>query len=241
MKSVDWFEIIVLVLIFGGSALAAVSKKLITLFSPKEEEPGKEGPLGGLPTSTPPSARTQAPGRQPRQTVASQPRTLPHLALGELPRRPTRRTATSTPPAQGRQQVPPRPPVARAEVVARPSPKPKRETPMPARVEDRQGGLSASLDEERRHIDTAVGESREHFDPHLAASEGHFMDAIERQMDYTQTEVESTTDASGPKAAGLAVGRTTQRALRRAIVMKEILGPPVALREPEGSGTSRLL
>jgi hypothetical protein len=97
------------------------------------------------------------------------------------------------------------------------------------RVEERLGRLEPTVADRLGHLDTTVDDE---VDAHGAAMEqrlGH----IKPETAAPDGELIQETVAEATPPLSLTLPRVTRDALRHAIVMREILGPPVAIRPPE--------
>lgn len=243
----DWIQIIILVLIVGGSVFGAISKKLIAVFSPKEDTSKGTGDVASKRRPPTPASRVQPgpsaqrpaqPTRQPPITRPYPSRPMPAAPVagrGE-PRRPT---PASRPPSQ--RLTPPKPiPVSQqapqtlvaehAEVVARPSPARRRDLSEPACAQEHLGHIISALDEEGELIDTTVEDHLGHLESRLGIREDRFDEAVEERLGRVEPESGTQPCARPAGAPVLAIGSPSRRALRRAVVMSEILAPPLALR-----------
>lgn len=233
----DWIQIIVVVLVVGGSILGPISKKLIEKFG--AEKPGESDaarpartsrpqpstprrqmqPQHSVARPMPPGARPQAmpPSSQPLplpeeifQPVAPPRGMVPQGGSAEQPERPPPRPPTAAPVSVPRHMA--RPSVSvRAKQQHRPAPAPRPKQPVHDRVEEHLGRLESALDDETAQVDVDIEERLGHIESELEAPD-------------------ATTKARGRTDK---IGHQTRRSLRHAIVMREILGPPIALRPPE--------
>ncbi len=103
------------------------------------------------------------------------------------------------------------------------------------------GRLSSQLDQEDTLVDEAVSESLGQLESELAISGEHFIDAIEDRLGHVEVELVAEPDAPERKAVAGTIRRPTQKTLRRAVVMNEVLGLPIALRQPGSLGPRHLL
>jgi len=225
----DWVEIIVVVLIFGGSALGALAKWIIAKLNPEtpekleraeEDKPERQAaPARPVARPMPPVAFPARPVARPMppQPVAQRP------AGGEWvfqdPSRPTARQPLDEP----RRAAPesPRPP---APVVP----------PVVIRVEPAASRPARSVARKaKRHIPKTTARTPER----------DLREEGDREFDRLDHQVWDV-DTPDSKAALVVVEvcdefdpirRPTRRSLRRAIIMKEILGPPLALRPRDES------
>ncbi len=222
----DWVQIVILILVVGGSALGSVSKKLIEHFGSKES-PSPESE--DFPGRIPGPARPDHPPARPMPARGSQPPPAHPAPLRPLvlERVPDKRV---TPPLVAPTDTP----------VARPAPKtlhPASPTDEPA--QSRRGVPPAPAKRRparraSRSAETVAATASHGFEPtdhlphldpeeHLGhlAPEGHL-----GNLDVTEQTVVETKDELLDQ-----VRRPSRAALRRAIVMSEILAPPLALRD----------
>ena len=196
----NWIEIVVVLLLVGGSAFAAVAKKLTEVFTPKE--PGQSKP------------------------------TIADSAGKPHPSAPLRRASPAHPVAR------PMPPVARPY-----PPSPVEQCPVPVEpaspVAPESGDASlwraaewqANPPQPQPPLAAQVGAPQRrppHPVPDRATPErGPSPPTLRRPK-----KSEAAVAPAEPLEHGHTIGRQTHRALRHAIVMREILGPPLALRPP---------
>lgn len=211
----EWIRILIIALVFGGSALGAVGKKLIEIFSPKEDPP----PAKKIdPVSAPKRPVRRAPMDVevlplPQQT-SSPPSAAPPVVLPPVAR-PAPAQARRPQRSKARPVPPPQPAPSRHQ--RKPEPK-KREAGnlrhLEPTVDDDLNRLGSRVAQRAGKVDTRVDDHLGHLTPHVA--EGR------------SASPKVTTRSSIGKLAGLSRGE-----IRRAILLREILGPPVALRSQE--------
>lgn len=202
------FDYLIVIVIVVGPILAAVAKKLIAIFSPKPPELLK------------PSA--------PSKTVAREARPVPPIELA-----PTARPAI--PPV--RVPAPPQPPARQPRPVARRvahddadpttaarQSRPRADAPMAleAMVEDHLGHLTSNIEREAGHTSRDVKRRLEHAETSVGTLK------VRQSGDERKIAAPAATDSTP-------IRRLTRQGLRRAIVLREILGPPIALRAPDES------
>ncbi len=222
----DWIQIIIVILIIGGSAFGAVAKKLIKTFTTEESpgEPATRSPGGsGHARPAPPVARPMPTARQYPTAPALRPPTREELPRPPVPVHPTiARRRTSEPTRQG---------TPRPQPTARPIPSRPRATQRPAATEERLGHLTSAV-EQTGGLDEAVVEQRL---GHLESSVAQRGDRLEAGMEQRLGHVEPGPEKKPATARGglhiPVLGRGTRHNLRQAILLREILGPPVALRQ----------
>ena len=199
----DWIEGVVWLLIIGGSVLAGIAKPLIKKFGGEVPD---EAEKRREEASRPQPAR---PAHPPARSMPARPRLQPATELSEAEARPAQPVppfvATSVPP------TPRRP-------VARPSPsRSVRAKPRAAAQHERDlsehhlAKFHSGLEE--RHLKAAApSEGVIHPGTEAAHVDASVVSRVDEEMD--------------------AIRHPTRTALRRAIVMNEILGPPISLRPP---------
>lgn len=214
----NWGELVIALVVVVGSLFGAISKKLIAYFSPKTPETPEligdaakgvrpAGPVRREARPLPPIAPSQAPTARPVTTTAP--------SASPQPPRPVRIDATPRRVARPRSSVKP---TARKARPATPRPTPPSRTPvadepilMDEMVEDHLGHLTSMFEGEESRIEDGVERRLGHVESQLAASA-----SLERKP------LQRTLPALG-----------TRSSLRQAIVLCEILGPPIALRPPD--------
>ncbi|MCH7871079.1 MAG: hypothetical protein IID33_05210 [Planctomycetes bacterium] len=204
------FQYLIVIAIVVGPILAAVVKKLIAYFSPKPPELPKP----------PVQSRMKVPAAQVRTA-----RPVPPIEPPLVPTVPTARAAQPEQPAVGQPR-----PIARrvafggatATTAARQARSPA-DVPMTleAMVEDHLGHLTSNIESETERVDRGVKRRLKHVETHVAT--------LQSKWDRP-AEQKTVTDAP---TASTSVRRLTRQDLRRAILLREILGPPVALRAPD--------
>ena len=235
----DVVQGIIVILVILGSIFGPLVKKLIEKSNPqkparpdesKEREREAHQPLPSLPhhPSRPlhPTARPLPGGLRPqvrpegmvppivprrREIVVE---TIIERLSGQRPSPP----APATPPAHtGRPQP-------RSQIAAKAKPqqsRPSRPTQPPAKsARDR-------VEEHLGHLDTSVADEAEA----LAASTEKHLGHV--KTDLTVSEEAAREAVEGAPSSVLGLPRLTHDALRHAVVMREILGPPLAMRIPE--------
>lgn len=235
----DWIQTIIILLVIGGSVMGPILKKLIDAATPKDDPK--------TPT-TPPSPRDG--GSEPPQKI-DRPRPTPsrserRAAESEdipqavpIPLLPPRRAVTS----RRATPEPPPPPTVRDTPRRRTSPPLQRPTEPKAGKTERLPHL-ASGDERLGHLESIVeqtggaderaSEQRLH---RVASSIEEAAERIHAGIDERLGHVESAAYALPTQTSGRAripgFGRATPHAMRQAVVLREILGPPVALHPHE--------
>ena len=221
----NWLQIIIAILVVGGSVIGAVSKKLIQAFSPKEpDKPGQIQP------GVPGDSRRLAPVRRPGQPT-------PPVARPMVPTSP--RPPSVEPPVARSYQPPPIVTYTvpeelprRAAPRPRSVPRPKPATPVPARAEQRLGHLEPAVLEEEARFEAATEERMAHLESAVPEEELHFEEDIEERLGYVESTSPAPTAARRGRARVPVISRPSRQTLRRAVVLREILSPPLALRPP---------
>ena len=255
-RDINWLQMVVLGVIIAGSVLGPVAKKLIEKFSPvKEQEPGtgrpkQRGQGAPSPPRVPPAHPVARP--LPPQLGPQRPAARP-VARGHVPPPPVEqfelevvlppvtphpRTAPRRPAAQ---QPPTRPPQV---PTAAPPPRPRREPAQRSATKPERGRRIARKPSETPYdgVEARLG----HLEPTVADRLGHLESALEDETVEVEAAVEDRlghmdsdldvvdpTSARSRRRTGLLARRPTRRALQHAVLMREILGPPLALRTPD--------
>ena len=214
----SWIDTVVTFLIIGGLILGPLSKKLIEAFSPKKTDERKAG--GGGPEKVTPArpARPVTPPARPAAPAAAPARPSWVPAERSVSGPPVARRAEVAEPL-GPVVPPPRAPVSAPAGKPAPVPRPPAQSASRT-VRDQRGrielGLSHLAPADLGHL-----EPKEHLG-HLAPEEhlGHLVP-------------QPGTPATGRKRHRRLTHATTsaRAALRHAIIMSEVLGPPLALRQ----------
>ena len=199
----DWIEGIVILVIIGLSALGSIAKPLIKKFGGKDPDELRK--------------------RQMEQRVEQRAPARPaHPPARPMPARPRLQPAIEPPVAQARpaRSVPPSVPAPPTPRRPSPRPTPSQSTrPRPKPVANSERDLSerhlAKLESTitERHLRTTLpSEDVAHPATEALHAYEHAVSGVDEEME--------------------AIRHPTRAALRRAIVMNEILGPPVGLRPP---------
>ncbi len=260
----NWVEIIIVLLVIGGSVFGTISKKLIEVFSPKDSDKaeGTSGDHAGGPKQPvpprrrvrpshpvarrlplPPSAPTPAPPTIGRPLPSS---TLPTEALNEatpLPMSKERGTAPTSPAVETPEQpvspwaesTPPRPAPPRTKRPARSTFVPPRGVSAPATTEERLGHLTSTVESTMGLKEMGAEKRLGHLESAIADRGDELAAAVEGRLGHVDPGFPAPRAAAGKRATIPGIGRTTPRALRQAILLREILGPPVSLQPPGGS------
>ncbi len=233
----NWVEIIIVLLVIGGSVFGPISKKLIEAFSPKDSDKA-EGPSGD-PTGQPKPLAPPRPHVRPGQRVA---RPLP------LPPR----TAPARPAAHERGMLPASPAIETPEQAlgpwtemapARPRPKrpaestfvPTPEVSAPATAEGRLGHLESNLERTGGLEEVATEKGLGLLESAIADRGDELDEAVAGRLGHVDPGAWAQPATAGKRLTIPGIGRATPRALRQAILLREILGPPVSLQPPADS------
>ncbi len=233
--------------IVAGSVFGALSKKLIKRFSP--EEPGKAKPLigaAGAPAKLDRRGGPQHPVARPvRTTTQARPTPEPPVARPYPGSPPIARPMPSASPVARRsgpsQPVGPRrrptavqgrrPPVTGTEERLGHL-KPHMEH-LASAIEGQEDRIRAQVERDLGRIETTTGPATT--TARTGANGGRKRKPRDPYRDREQAADDPRPDREGADlsvVSGLA-GRLTHHALRRAIVLSEIIGPPIALRQSD--------
>jgi len=242
--------IIILVLV-GGSAIGGVVKALIEKFGGKDSseyrkkrtdskeadrpQPARSGHPPARPArpAHPPARPTHPPARPVATRSEAQPvaRPLPTRPIAQLSQGESAAPAIPRP----QRRSPPQRPVARPapetarQTPARPTRQVRVKQPRPARSPAPRPELT--LQESMREFDERGSSLVDHHLTTALPSEGVAHPSTELAHPDEQIAEDRTLDLD-------AIRTPTPRALRQAIIMNEILGPPLALRPGNGSGST---
>ncbi len=210
----NWIEIVIILLVVGGSIFGAVSKKLIAAFSPKEsEESGNEKGkvMRAPPHPAPPQRRGQPvhPVARPLQPTPS-PQAEPPIVRSHPPRTAPRPKPAAAPPRPRRPQK-----------------------PAPARAEARLGHLEVTVMEEEARFEAARERRMAHLKSRVLEGEERFEEAVEKRLSHLEPAPDEATAAAQACVRIPVIGRLSRQTLRHAVVLREILSPPLALRPPD--------
>ena len=226
-----WINTIVILLIIGGSILGPVAKWLIAKTRrDAEEEPGKIGsggqeagpraPRPRVPPAHPVARPMQVGGRQretpePPLATPSPSRRTARPAVSQEPARPVTPPPPKAPPRRPVEQ-PPRP---------RPAPPPAKRTPAPAVTSERRVSPESKPRRPQRKEPSL----------HVTLGEDEDRKFAKRERELGTLRVQSEPETSAVQTPGEfdVVRNPTRRSLRQAILMREILGPPLSLRPPD--------
>ena len=224
----NWLQIVIAILVVGGSVIGAVSKKLIQAFSPKEPDKPGQTPAG-VPGAGGPRrpAPAQGPGQPARPVARPMTRTSPRPPSVEppvgRPYAPPPPVVIYTAPEESAQRPAPRPPTA---------PRPRPATPVPARAEQRLGHLEPAVLEEEARFEAATERRMAHLESAVPEEELHFDEDIEERLGHVESTPPVPAAAGRSRARVPVISRPSRQTLRRAVVLREILSPPLALRPP---------
>jgi hypothetical protein len=240
----DWVEYILIAVVVGLSVLGTVARKLIEAFSPKEKDQDQAATFGGgpmesiqpLPPHARPARRTVIRPREvdgaPGELDSSVPQRTTH---GELPTvlREMIQELTGVPmeTVRSRPRVePPRPPQPANSVSPSPAPPVRRKPPAPPsparQVRSTKPQAQAAVDD----VFTTVDDGARRFGSDLSQRMSHLETSFSAQDAGSRRagEIWEPPQAGARRTAW----RPAPGELRRAIVMFEILSPPVSLRPP---------
>jgi hypothetical protein len=223
-----WVNLIVILLIVGGAALRPVLNWLIAKASPNAKD-ALEKTAGDPGKSKPPAPGRRGPTARPvarpmpvsgqASEVARPPRGMSPASRMEVEEVPTLTPAKPViaPPSTRRP--------AKRQTQPRPAPLPSSRPPVPA-AESRastsaKSGKRASKRAQKKSPPRPVREVHHELKVHVHG----------RGTPQTTTEEGESTTACVDELD--AVRHPTRRSLRQAILMSEILGPPLALRMPD--------
>ena len=243
----DWIQIIIVILIIGGSVFGAVAKKLIKTFTPQESprEPTRGSPAGvghtrpGVPPRpvqpAPPVARPMPTAGQYPTAPVPRPPTREKLPRPPVPVHPTiarRRTSEppGKPPVSRSRPEPTRQGTPRPQPTARPISSRPRAAQRPATTEERLGHLTSAM-EQTGGLDEAAAEQRlGHVESAVAQRGERLESAMEQRLGHVEPGPEKKPATARGGLYIPVLGRAAPQNLRQAILLREILGPPIALR-----------
>lgn len=241
----DWINTIVILVIVAGSILGPVAKWLIAKTGGGAEDepkaiPGARGevkelaPRGRVPSARPVAQPMPTPGQRreaaarPHAPLARDSQVAPSTAGGARrdPRTgvPTARPTVSQEPGPATPVIPPPPRVTPRRPPVRPAPPPAERPPV--RVARSQRRISVKPKESKLS----------HLEPTLDTTLGEEDTKFAKRADQLGTLRRERTAELVPEVVPDefdAVRHPTRRSLRQAILMKEILGLPLALRPPD--------
>jgi len=217
----DWFEILIFVLIFGGSFIGTITKKLIAYFSPevKDNKPS-QAPLPKPAMRPPePTAPVARPMTAPRPSQRAE-RLPPIRPQGEslTPLRPVAGYPKSTTPAR---------PVPRTanQPVPIPIPKPRPTSQVPATKARSRRQL-----EKKSSATTSSSRKASAAPPQKKATSQHehglLVDLHEKDENVIE-DVAMTEKKLSPRERLLG----SRASLRDAMILSEVLAPPLAMRD----------
>jgi len=247
----DWIQIVVIIMVIGASAFGAVSKKLIKAFTPEEsdEAVSKKSPEGQVPPRPGPVQRPAPPARPVARpmpvTPTSEASPLPPVAR-PVPPRPVRRSQVERQRGLLGEAEPPPARASQPRPVARPMPKPAprqapdwserpaapHKPPRPTRIEKSVGRLGEGVRDEEQRFESAIDERVGHLEPVVIEEIEEFDAAIDDRVGHVGPAGEMPQVARRRSGRVPFFGRHTASELQCAVLMREILGPPVAFRSP---------
>ena len=232
----DWLQGLLLILLVAGSAFAAVAKKLIEFFGGKKAD--DSAAAGDKPTARSIHQKPQRPvarpmTQQPRPAPPGTPPVaspFPSQATPETPRpvqllRPPTAPGPPPSPVVPSSLVRERPPARQSFHEALPSEKPS--------VVGSAGDVHAHLPSEDLGGAHLAGKIHRDLPSEVRAGKRKARGerpAPSRRVSRPPLIAEVAAEAAADQGLGDFVRHPTRAELRRAIIMKEILGPPVVLR-----------
>lgn len=227
----DWVQLIILGLVLGGSLLSAVAKKLIEHFSQRHAgvgqtkdapptqaasptHPARRGPVTSFPVArpmppTPGGGRTEKPPMAPRfpMTPVADPEAI----------------APPPPPRKRPRPAQPAAPVARPAPAGGP-PQTRRSSPRPptARSDAPVATVAAS-------VSAHISAMHSRLEDESAAVDA----AVERNLGGLRRRISTRDDPAESAQVEPHGRRFDAHELRRAVVLSEILGPPLSIRPIE--------
>ena len=222
----DWVRTIIIVLVIGSSVLAPVVKKLIAAFGNKGEagEKNKREPLPPA-TKRQPAHPVARPLPQRGQPIEREAMTVdaipvpPHTSTGDAIDRPRPEPVARPRPVQRQepaQRVETARPVAREEQPARPT-RPTARTEQPTRPAQPTPRPKPSRRRERTHAAQPTKPRRAQEDSHYARPHS------ETELEWGERPAKQTIDMER-------ITHPTNAEWRRAVLLSEILAPPLAPR-----------
>ncbi len=237
----DWMQIIIVLLVVGGSVIGAVAKKLIKAFSPQESSKD--------PTKISPAGSGRARPVQPAPPVARPMPTAGQYPTAPVPRLPTREELPRPVPVhptlarRSTPEPPGKPPISptRPEPMRHGTPKTQRtarqipilpRTPQrPATTKERLGHLISAVEQTGGLEEVAAEQRLGHVESAVSQRGERLEAAMEQRLGHVEPGPgETKADGRGRRRIPV-LGRTTRQNLRQAILLREILGPPMALRQ----------
>ncbi len=227
----DWIQLVIILLIVGGSVLGPVVKKLIEAFTPKDEG-----------SSTPRARALGADPSQEQDTTLEPRRPRVHEEVPKaapVPAPPRRRTTTAQQaPRRERQPAQPAPPSTpppprRRKPEPRPTSRPTVATSSMENVEDPLGHLT-SMVEQTGGADERTSQQRlGHVTSTIEGVGERLHNSIDEHLGHVESTAYARPSRTPTRARIPGFGPATPQALRQAVLLREILGPPLALRPPD--------
>lgn len=233
----QWGQLIIAVVVVLGSLFGAVSKKLIKMFSPKPPETSE---MSELPTITVVDARDTSVRVEPARPVALPTTSTPTGRSAPTGRSlPTRRSMPTARPATPSERLatpvkpmPPEAPVRRSPhrvepglpsaqpVARRARPTTTRAMPPSKALKGVGLALDASVEEHLGHLRSEIEDQGE-----------RVSSSVEQRIGHLETHIDAAETVTQEPRRHPVLGLTNQASLRHAVLMREILGPPIALRD----------
>ncbi len=211
-KGADWVELIIILVLVGGGVFSSVAQAIIKKMRGEQpDEPDQAGKAG----QAPPARAPQFPVARPLPPAGGLPQAAqPRVPVPQVPR--------PLPPAQIH-PVPNQPPMARLDhprVPQPPAPRPIETQPGPRPQPKRRPGPRT----QPKPVPQA--EPREPKEE-VPLAQRHLEVSADVLHAHTEDDELVLAEHDDP------IHRPTRHALRFAILMNEVLGPPVALRPPD--------
>ncbi len=217
----DWVEAIIVLVVIAGSALGGIVKAITSKLNRSKEEIEAERELRERrherhpeprATQPPPLARPMPP-RRPAAKVEHRPVAWP-IAQPRAEKPPYKEVPRTVPPAiQTILDVVLDGAVDIEDVFSKPQPR-HEAPPAPPRVKERVTG--------KRPVRRRSIEEREE----------HKAKLVEKRLGHVEPHVAPAATSAPSDAGGELFERLTRAGLRRAIILNEVLSPPLALRPP---------
>ncbi len=208
----DWLQTIVILLVIAGSVFGAISKKLIAWFSPKSQDPPGAPVMPEMrpPAQSlkPPAAKPVTPQVPPPFVVIEEESVARGSATGTARRRRKQKATTHTSAASSSQR--------KSQRTARPIQQPTEGKGSEQRLGHLRSTLEAEGEEFEALIEEDIGHLITQFD-----EPGH------PSHEWAKGKAPSVT--GGHVRSRLRVRRT----VREAIIVAEILAPPLAMRDSD--------
>jgi hypothetical protein len=223
----DWIQIIVILFVVVGSIFGALSKKLIERFTPKDaqrDDNQRSQATGG----TEPPAQPAAPVARPLQ---------PMSRLGPATQHPAARPSSPPPVTEHAMPTAPFPPPPRRARPRAPAakrlPHPGHVVSEPAKAEQRLGHLTPVVELTGDREEVAAEQRLGHLETTIEDRDDRIEAVIEEHLGHGDTTRPTPYAQRSARRRVPVFGRATPQVLRQAVLMREILGPPIALRRDD--------